>query len=216
MRARNQNPLFFALRNSIRKLRTIFPWFIFQDWFLWLYVCILCVHVSMRCVHGPWGPLKGTESLKQSWKSVQLWVLRTDYAFWKGSKDSYKLLSPLFSPECSTLGCQVRASQLSLIFFCKGIRVLLLPKKHICSSDKAPSSHKKTTILLSTLKKMTSNVLLSGGVKDFLRSPEMFANKPLGLIFVENQKLCPVSPHFSEQILFWNSLLYQKFEHKHY
>lgn len=104
MRARNQNPLFFALRNSIWKLRTVFPLFIFQDWLLWL-VCIhLCVHVSMWYVHGPWGPLKGTESLKQSWQSVQLWVLGTDCAFWKGSTYSYRLLSHLFSPECSTLG----------------------------------------------------------------------------------------------------------------
>lgn len=158
----------------------------------------------MRCVHGPWEPLKGTESLKQSWKSLQLWVLGTDCAFWKGSTDSYRLLSHLFSPECSTLGqpfCQVRASKLSLIFFYKGIRILLLPKKHICFSDGAPSSHKKTTILISTLKKMTSNMLLSGGVKDFLKSPEMFAKKPLGLIFVNNQKFCPVSPHF----FFWTN-----------
>lgn len=118
-----------------------------------------------------------------------------------------------FGPTC----CQVRASKLSLIFFYKGIRILLLPKKHICFSDGAPSSHKKTTILISTLKKMTSNMLLSGGVKDFLKSPEMFAKKPLGLIFVNNQKFCPVSPHFfSEQILFWSSLLYQKLVHKHY
>lgn len=60
-------------------------------------------------------------------------------------------------------------------------------------------------------------MLFSGGVKDFLKSPEMFAKKPLGLIFVNNQKFYSVSPHFfSEQILFWSSLLYQKFEHKHY
>lgn len=39
-------------------------------------------------------------------------------------------------------------------------------------------------------------MLFSGGAKDFLKSPEMFAKKPPGLIFVNNQKFCPVSPHF--------------------